>query len=240
MPDESPSDRPDPRWRAAALADGTNYGFVIEPVRFDDGQVVHLPHPLAGRFKLLTALEFLRRAEAARVEALRDPLVVEDGGLRLREPERLFDAYGDLIAGVLVAYAGIEAYANEAIERLDGEFVLRIERDGEERAISKDDLARRLSLAEKLDRIVPIVASRRSIKGLAVWEEFRRLRSLRDALVHLKRRGYSTNPDQPSEFGRLARGEAATAVRIAARVIEAAEPGWLPAEVHAELIQPIS
>ena len=145
----------------------------VEPVRFGDGRVVHLPQTIAGRFKLLTALEFLRRGEAARVEALRDPVEVGDGGLRLREPARLFDAYGDLIAGVLVAYAGIEAYANEAIERLPDEFVLRIERDGEERDISKADLARRLSLREKLDRIVPVVASRRSIKGRAAWEEFR-------------------------------------------------------------------
>jgi hypothetical protein len=37
----------------------------------------------------------------------------------------LFDAYGDLVAGVLLAYAGIEAYANEAIGRLPDGFVPR-------------------------------------------------------------------------------------------------------------------
>jgi hypothetical protein len=125
---------------------------------------------------------------------------------------------------------------NEAIERLPDELVeLRLVRDDGELVIGRDQIARRLSLSEKLDRVVPIVASRRSIKGLAIWADFKRLGNLRDGIVHLKERGYSTDADDPSVLARLALGEAETAVSIAARVIEAAEPGWIQTDLHAEL-----
>jgi hypothetical protein len=64
--------------------------------------------------------------------------------------------------------------------------------------IPRSQLARRLTITEKLDRIVPQVAQRRSIKGLAVGGDFKQLKNLRDDLIHLKMRGYPTDPDEPS------------------------------------------
>jgi hypothetical protein len=149
-----------------------------------------------------------------------------DEGLRAESTERLLDACGELASSVILAAAAVEAYANEAIERLSDGFELRIIRDDEEVVIPRSQLARRLTITEKLDRIVPQVAQRRSIKGLAVWGDFKRLKNLRDDLIHLKMRGY---PDEPSALARLAIGQAAGTVKIAVRVIETAEPGWIQA-----------
>ncbi len=208
-------------------------------MQFDDGRLIYLPATIAGRFNLLTARTLLERGEAARRAALAEVYATESGSLRLSQPTLMFDAYGDLIAAVLLAFAGIEAYANEAIERLPDEYVLRITRRGGEQEIEKNELARRLSISEKLDRVGPVVASRRSIRGTKRWDEFKRLKDLRDSLVHLKRRGYSPDPEEPSEFAQLARGNATESVATAARVIEAAEPGWIPSDVLAKLTAPV-
>jgi hypothetical protein len=74
-----------------------------------------------------------------------------------------------------------------------------------------------------------------SIRGTRAWEAFDALQDLRNGLVHLKRRGYSTDLDAPSEYGRLLRGDADGCARRAADVINAAEPGWISADVLAEL-----
>lgn len=90
----------------------------------------------------------------------------------------------------------------------------------------------RLSLAEKLSYVVPLATGRESIRGTVEWQPFRRLRRLRNGIVHVTRDAYS-DPDHPSPFGLFLSGEGSTAPEDAVATIEALEPGWLPAPVRA-------
>lgn len=90
-----------------------------------------------------------------------------------------------------------------------------------------------LGIDDKLKPILPRVKGGKHIAGDAeVWGRCKALKFLRDELLHVKRRGYSSDPDEPSEYDRLMLGEADACVEDAFIVIEAAWPGFLPSNVR--------
>jgi hypothetical protein len=145
------------------------------------------------------------------------------------------DALAWLSSAVLLSFAAIEAFANEKIDGLPPKTELQVDK----KTIAQPDLARRLSIEDKLKRVMPLATNQPSIAGTALWEDFGALKDLRDDLVHLKQRGFSSDPAVASPFGRLMFGEAASCVQVAARVIQAIEPTRFP-EVMAELGLPPS
>lgn len=128
----------------------------------------------------------------------------------------------------------VEAVARAAESDFDAA-VIRKRRDGTDEEVRKDDMVRRLSLAEKLDQVAPMVTGLSTIKGTRPWQRFVALRGLRDGLVHVKRRGYSNDPDDPSALAWLLRGDAVRCVEDAADVIRALRPVWLREPVLAAL-----
>jgi hypothetical protein len=54
-------------------------------------------------------------------------------------------------------------------------------------------------------------------------------------LVHVKERGYSTDPDSPSAYGKLMLGEGDRCVEEAIALVQAARPDFLPEHVLAAL-----
>ena len=89
-----------------------------------------------------------------------------------------------------------------------------------------------LSISEKVSLVVPLLTGRESIKRDATaWQNFRRIKGLRDAVVHMKSEALN-DPAKPGPFGRLMLGEASKAPEEAAAVIEALEPGWLPERIR--------
>lgn len=64
------------------------------------------------------------------------------------------------------------------------------------------------STPDKLHHVIPEITGEPSIKGTAYWERFVRVRRMRDALVHVKEGNYSADPDNPSTYGMLLRGDA--------------------------------
>ena len=105
-------------------------------------------------------------------------------------------------------------------------------------ALAVEDLAemvRRLSIGEKLELSVPLLDQGRSTKGTEPWRRFVHLKRLRDELVHVKDRGYSKDPDQPSAYGQLMLGAGDNCVEDASSVVLAARPGFLPEHVLSAL-----
>jgi hypothetical protein len=199
---------------------------LTEMTRLQDRSVVAFNSPHPPSFYLLTARTLRDMAVTQRDQALASVQTMRSGELAVTDDGVLLDAFGSLAAAVLLCLAAIEAAANAAIDHLPDSAVVVVERASTSTAIPKAEMVRRLSLSEKLHDLA-LVLSVPQIKGTAVWELFVKLRRLRDDLVHVKQRGYSNDPDAPSPFGQLFRGDATCCVEHARDVILALWPEGL-------------
>lgn len=210
---------------------------VIEPLRLEGGDALWYQAPSIEAFYLLKAKALRDRGEPKRLRATTRTVATPDGSLRPRDSRAAFDAIEDLGLAVVLAFAAIESHANNAIGRLPDDVMVEVpERvGGETIAVMRNKAAMDwLSVGDKLTRAVPLLTGRPSIKGDGrVWPMFRRIRRLRNALLHMRREAYN-DPDEPGPFGQLLRGDGSRAPEDAALVIEAVEPGWIPEDVRAD------
>jgi hypothetical protein len=206
--------------------------FPVDRLRLDDGRVLAFHQPTMPGFYLVTAKEVRDQGEREREKVLatiRDATEREDwADVNVSDDSLALDALGKLFSAVILSAAAVEAYANEAVDRLrDGETIVR-RRGKQSQEIAKEEAIRRLSLDEKLDLVLPRVTGVASIKGQKPWEGFVRLNELRGEVVHYKPRGKTDDPDIASALGRLLKGEASSCVEDAAAIILAYEPNALP------------
>jgi hypothetical protein len=193
----------------------------LQPVRADDGQLVYFPAPFVWTLNLDLARRLRDRGERARRQAWRGPLspieVPERGPAKAADNEKAAnDALAYISAAVFLAF---EAFANEMIERLPPGTTVKVG----SKEVERDDMPRELSIEDKLKRAVPLATSRRVAGDSRLWGKFSALKQLRDELVHLKERGYSPDPDAPSPYSRLMRGDASGCVDDAVELIGAME-----------------
>jgi hypothetical protein len=97
----------------------------------------------------------------------------------------LFDFLTNSIAAAGSSFQAIEAFANETIARnLTGMMTMQRRKGPEE--LDAEDVERRVSTEEKIATVVPHLLKIAPIKGTANWENFVRLKSVRDAATHFK------------------------------------------------------
>lgn len=163
-----------------------------------------------------------------RERALSHLRILQDGTVTITDKQSVLDCFAELVEAVLLSYAAVEALVNEMIESLDDSVtVVRANAKGVEVELSKTEMVRRMSTTEKIDIVIPLVTGQSSIKGTVFWERFVRLRRVRDALVHIKEGGYSNDPEHPSEYGMLLRGDADDCVLDACALVERLRPDAL-------------
>jgi hypothetical protein len=230
---------PDPRlWTTEVKEIGgkpvsePTYIFPVDRLRLDDGRVLAFHAATLPGFYLVTAKELRDAGERVRQEVLaatRDALEREDwADVNVSDDSLALDALGKLFSAVILSAAAVEAYANEAVDRLPDGTIIERRRGKETQQIPKEEAIRRLGLDEKLHLVLPIVTGVESSKGKKPWEAFARLNELRGEIVHYKPRGKTDDPDIASALGRLLKGEAATCVEDAASVVLAYEANALP------------
>jgi hypothetical protein len=209
---------------------------VVEPIRLPSGEL-WFQSPHVEPFYLLEAKKARDEAEPKRITSVTKTIRTVDGSLRPVNPGLAFDALRGLAITTILSAAAIEAYANDAIRRLPEDAMVEIPMrlGGETIPVMRGRAQMdRLPIADKLDRVIPLLTGRDSIKGTKAWQDFRRISRLRNALMHI--RSIARNdPAKPGPFGRLLLGEASKAPEEVAAVIEALEPGWIPERVRAEL-----
>lgn len=94
----------------------------------------------------------------------------------------LFDYFEEMISEIVMSFSAIEAFANEAIPQ---DFIYHFtQRDGTTVALVGTELERRVSLDES--SVLPSAYEIKSPKGKKAWEIYRKLKAIRDRLVHLK------------------------------------------------------
>jgi len=190
---------PDPRlWTTEVKAIGgervsePTFIFPVDRLRLDDGRVLAFHAPTMPGLYLLTAKEFLVEGEHERqavLASIRDAAELEEwADVNVSDDSLALDALGKIFSAVILSAAAVEAYANEAVDRLaDGASIER-RRGKETQQIPKEEAIRRLGLDEKLHLVLPIVTGVGSIKGKGPWEAFVRLNELRGEVVHYKPR----------------------------------------------------
>jgi hypothetical protein len=82
---------------------------------------------------------------------------------------------------------------------------------------------------------VPLLTGRPSPKGTAAWADFVTLQRLRNAIVHPKDGGISSDPDEPGIYAMLLPGDGDSAADTAIRLVLAGDPEFLPEHVLATL-----
>lgn len=229
---------PDPRLFAVPVeavggvpvAEAT-YIFPVDRLRLDDNRVLAFHLPNMPAFYLVTAKALRDNGERERQETLATvrPATerTEWADVNVADHSLAMDALGKLASAVVLAAAAVEAYANDAIERLDEAETVEVERRGEQVQIPQAEMVRKLRLEEKLDLAVPKATGRPSFKAREPWPRFRKLSRLRDEVVHLKPRGQTDDPDVETAMSRLFLGEGSTCVEDGAAVILACEPDAL-------------
>jgi hypothetical protein len=86
---------------------------------------------------------------------------------------------------ILFAFTSIEAFANESIPD-DYVYVRHQHSEVILEASFKKSTERHTSLEEKLEHILPNVFKVKSPKGTACWADYRKLKTVRDRLIHMK------------------------------------------------------
>lgn len=99
----------------------------------------------------------------------------------------LFDYFEDAIVCAFSSYGAIEAYCNVTlVGRATG--AIELKRRGHTRKLSATQAEEVASTDEKVKRLVPDALGIPSPAGLKVWEGYKRLKAIRDAVTHFKRR----------------------------------------------------
>lgn len=200
----------------------------MSPVALPDGPVLayHPPQPVT--FNLIEDKRHRDRGARQRRSIMGNLEVDRNGQYRPLNSHAVIDCLSDLVGAVLHAFTAIESLANHSIDQLPDDASIEVERQGEPVSISKTDMVRRLNITEKLERAVPLLDDGNATKGTAAWERFVHLKRLRDDLVHVKQRGYSTDPDNPSAYGQLMLGADDDCVEEAVALVRAVRPIFLP------------
>lgn len=204
---------------------------VLSPVLMDDGRELlwYPPQPVA--FNLVEAKQARDRGAKSRRNIMAKLKKRPSGdGVQPINSTTVLNCIRDLQSAVLYSFTAIESLANHAIDMLDDDFTLTIKK----KTYGKKDLVGR-SIDEKLKRVVPKMDGAGKIAGTAVWDRYRRLKFIRDELLHVKERGLDSDPKKRTAYDRLLVGEADSCVEDAVAVVEGAWPGWLPPHVREAL-----
>lgn len=133
-------------------------------------------------------------------KTLHDDLVVLVNGSNSpnEDDRRFFDGLEKRMTAVTFTYAALESFANENIEVAYGQNGYRYDQQQKSGLIvpySLEDVEKRLSLSEKLSTVVPEALKVTTPRGRTVWNQFVRLREVRDRIIHLKGpdRGHSSD-----------------------------------------------
>jgi hypothetical protein len=209
---------------------------IVEPVLLESGETLWFQAPFTIPFYLLKAKALRDAAEHRRLAALSSMKPDDEGGMTIHDAFAALDAIEDLALAVIAALTAIEAHANDMIGRLPDDAMVEIPTrlGGSTVAVMRDKAAMDwLPLSDKIARAAPLLDHSASIKGTVAWQKYKRLSRLRNALVHPRRIAVN-DPLKPSAFGKLLRGDGSSAPEDAAAVIEALEPGFVPAEIREE------
>ncbi len=97
----------------------------------------------------------------------------------------LFDFFEQFSVELIFSFTALEAFANEAIP-VDFAYQFKAGKKAELTTLAKAEIERRVSLDEKLSRVLPEAHGLSSPSGTKTWQDFKELKDTRDRLIHMK------------------------------------------------------
>jgi hypothetical protein len=121
----------------------------------------------------------------------------------------LFDFCEQYAAHVVFAFTALESFANEAIPQdysYTSTWGTKKGKPGHKVVYSGDEIARNVSLGEKLARVLPDALKVPTPKGLHIWRNYKSLKGWRDRIIHLKMADrQSSGPEVKTIWGDMLR-----------------------------------
>ena len=179
-------------WRLHAVtavsedSGGLKRGDVIKaafPLKLGDGTTVQAGAPnLDGLI-----LDFAAKldVEAVRLQA---EMAAEAASGRMVEDASLFEILQKRMGSAAFAFTAVESFANEVISNAyyQGFQYEQMQPSGIVAVLSHEDVLRHVSTDEKLASILPAHLKLPSPKGGVHWQNFQRLKKIRNRIIHLK------------------------------------------------------
>ncbi|MGR3319431.1 MAG: hypothetical protein ACUZ8O_13260 [Candidatus Anammoxibacter sp.] len=151
--------------------------------QYDKKRTLSIPTPNATAMFLNIAYKF--NVMAKNMITIKDNIELNNKALSFCREEDAIDYVEYLCASVVFAYNALEAFANEEIpekiifrqKRRDNKFV---------EEYTKEQIERNLSTDVKFDKVLPEIFGIKSPKGKKIWQEYAKLKRVRDRIIHLK------------------------------------------------------
>jgi hypothetical protein len=144
--------------------------------------------PSGAAMALNISIRSSKEALALRSVLTSSNVITPDGIGKAVRPEdltRLYDFFEYCMSAAIFSFHAIEAFANWEIGRRVKD-PLNVIIDKKEIEMSAYEIQRELSTADKIDKVLPNVFNLSSPKGTKVWQDFKKLKIVRDSTVHLK------------------------------------------------------
>lgn len=100
----------------------------------------------------------------------------------LPEPH-VFAFYEQMMASIVFAYTSLESFVNE---ELPDNYIHTVVEKRSTQQYNKEQIERHLKLDIKLGDVLPAVLRIESPKGKSLWNNFNKLKDIRDRIIHMK------------------------------------------------------
>lgn len=170
-------------WSGETSPKGTQIT-VVTVTKTKTGKTLTLPLPNASALMMSASQRAFQHASMLRRKSKIDESKMSD--VTFRNYPEAFEYLESLMESVLTAHAGLEAFANDQIPE-DYEYVSHRRSEVILEVSDKEKIQRHVSLCEKLSVVLPEIIGVKSPKGNSkCWEDYRRLKKLRDRITHMK------------------------------------------------------
>ena len=131
----------------------------------------------------------------------------------------LFNYFEAFAREVIFSFTALEAFANESVP---ADFVYEFKSNKRSALIklNKAEIERRVTLDEKLKKVLPEAHGLRGPNGTKAWQDYRTLKETRDRLIHLKSIDRkSSGPEHQTVWGGMIEKQGVAFPDLAVRVI---------------------
>jgi len=201
-------------------------------VQTEKGVNIGFTLPSATAMALNIAIHAGREAEKLKRKIVFDKVATPKGtgfSVSNESNNALYDYFEACMKTTVFSFQALEIYCNYSIiNEMKG--TMDFKRSKKRVTLTPEEIEKQLSTEEKLSQVMPKLKGISTPKGKAVWEPFRRLKTARDSIVHLKTKDQKAVDRESIYFQFLNRKVSefpVTAINMIKYFVGNNEPRWL-------------
>lgn len=169
-------------WTNNTVPKGTRVT-VVSVIQLTKNKTLTIPIPNATAAMLNASARAFESASSLRASCQIDKTIKKEASF-FSEADAL-DYIERMIEAIVLAYSGIEAFANESIpinyvyaKHKSSKILLE--------ASNKESIERYISTDEKLTSVLPEILGCKTPKGTHCWQNYKQLKDVRNQIIHMK------------------------------------------------------